>query len=103
MIETMTKVVSAMTMQCHPKTSKGTQYQGTSNYIGREQQPQIAHGANGMLQPGVTCFYCKDTGHIKNNCVQLNNKIACKLQAQEQVTAKTAETKQITMPHIPKK
>ena len=38
MIEAMTKVVSAMTMQGHPKTSKGTQYQGASNYISRQQQ-----------------------------------------------------------------
>ena len=55
MIEAMTKVVSAMTMQDHQKTSRGMQYQGVSNYIGREQQPQLAHGADGMLQPGVTC------------------------------------------------
>ena len=39
MVEDMTKVVSAMTMQGHPKTSKGTQYQGAPNYISREQQP----------------------------------------------------------------
>ena len=36
MVEAMTKAVSAMTMQSHPKTSKGIQYQGASNYIGRE-------------------------------------------------------------------
>ena len=36
MVEAMTKVVCTMIMQGHPKTSKGTQYQGTSNYIGRE-------------------------------------------------------------------
>ena len=36
MIEAMTKGVSTMTVQGHPKTSKGTQYQGASNYIGRE-------------------------------------------------------------------
>ena len=41
MVEAMSKVVSAMTMQGHSKTSKGTQYQGASNYIGREQQSQI--------------------------------------------------------------
>ena len=81
MIEAMAKVVSTMTMQGHPKTSKGTQYQGPSNYIGREQQPQLANGADGTLQPGITCFYCKDTGHIENNCVWLNNKIVYELQA----------------------
>ena len=36
MVETMTKVVSVMTVQSHPKISKGTKYQGTSNYIGRQ-------------------------------------------------------------------
>ena len=102
MIEAMTKVVSAMTVQGCPKTSKGTQYQGASNYIGREQQPQFACGANGMLQPGVTCFYCKDTGHIKNNCVQLNNKIMQELQALEQATAKKVKIKLSTRPHVPK-
>ena len=44
MIEAMTKAVSVMTMQSHPKTSKGTQYQGASNYIGGEQQPELACG-----------------------------------------------------------
>ena len=47
MVEAMSKVVSAMTMQGHPKTSKGTQYQGASNYVGRLRQPQLAHGADG--------------------------------------------------------
>ena len=32
----MTKVVSAMTMQSCPKTSKDIQYQGASNYKGRQ-------------------------------------------------------------------
>ena len=32
----MTKAVNAMTVQGHLKTSKGTQYPGASNYIGRE-------------------------------------------------------------------
>ena len=75
MVEAVSKAVSVMTMQGCLNSSKGTQYQGASNYIGREWQPQLAHGANGPLQPSVTCFYCKDTGHIKNDCVQLHNKI----------------------------
>ena len=72
----MTKVVSVMTMQSHPTSSRGTQYQGASSFIGRPRQPQLAHGVNGTLQPSVTCNYCKDTGHFKDNCVQLNNNIA---------------------------
>ena len=100
MVEAMTKAVKDMTMQSGPKTSKGTQYQGASNYIGRQRQPQLAHGANGMIQPDVICFYCKDTGHYKNNCVWLNNKIAHTLQAQDQVTAtKKTPIKYNTSPH----
>ena len=103
MIEVMSKVVSTMNMQSGPKTSKDTQYQGASNYIGRQQQPQLVCGVNGMLQPSVTCFYCKDTGHIKNNCVWLNNKIACELQAQELVaTMKKTSRKNSTSPHVTK-
>ena len=71
----MTKAVSIMTVQGHPTSPRGTRYQGASSYIGRPRQPQLAHGADGTLQPSVTCFYCKDTRNIKDNCVQLNNKI----------------------------
>ena len=103
MVEAMMKAVSAMTMQSCPTSSRGTQYQGASSYIGRLRQPQLACGANGTWQPSVTCFYCKDTGHVKDNCVQLNNKIACEL-AQEQVTTLgKANTKSGTMPQVPKK
>ena len=103
MVEAMTKVVSAMTVQSCLTSSKGTQYQGASSYIGRPRQPQLACGANGTLQPSVTCFYCKDTRHVKDNCVWLNNKIVCKL-AQEQVTTSgKANTKPGMMPQATQK
>ena len=103
LLEAMTKVVSAMTVQDHPTSSRGTQYQEASSYIGRPMQPQLACGANGTLQPSVTCFYCKDTGHIKDNCVQLNNKITHEL-AQEKVTVTGKVTiKPGTTPQVPKK
>ena len=50
MVEALTKVVNAMTMQSHPKASRGTQYQSASNYKGGQCQPQLAHGANGKLE-----------------------------------------------------
>ena len=79
-----------MTVQSHPSSSsKGTQYQGGLSFIGRPRPPQLAHGADGTLLPSVTCNYCKDTGHFKDNCVWLNNKIAQEL-AQEQVTQKAS-------------
>ena len=101
-VETMTKVVGAMTMQSHPpSSSKGTQYQGASSFIGRPRPPQLACGAEGTLLPSVTCNYCKDTGHFKDNCVWLNNKIAQEL-AQEQATQK-ASVKTGSKTPLPKK
>ena len=72
MVEAMIKAVSSMTVQsCPTSTSKGTQYQVASSFIGRPRPPQLAHGADGTLLPSVTCNYCKDTGHFKDNCVRL--------------------------------
>ena len=90
MVEAMTKAVGAMTMQSRPSSSsKGTQCQGVSSFIGRPRPTQLACGADGTLLPSVTCNYCKDTGHFKDNCVWLNNKIAHEL-AQEQVMQKAS-------------
>ena len=47
MVEAMTKVVSAITMQSCPTSPRDTQYQGDSSYIGRPRQPQLAHGVMG--------------------------------------------------------
>ena len=102
MVEAMTKAVSSMTVQSRPtSTSKGTQYTGASSFIGRPRPPQLARGANGTLLPGITCNYCKDTGHFKDNCVQLNNKLAHEL-AQEQAMQKAGVKKGSTT-SLPKK
>ena len=100
MVEAMTKVVSAITVQSGPSSSsKGTQYQGALSFIGRPRPPQLAHGADGTLLPSMTCNYY--TGHFKDNCVWLNNKIAHEL-AQEQVMQK-ASTKPGSKAQLPKK
>ena len=85
LVEAMTKVVSNMTMKESPKTSQGTQYKGTSNYVGKLRQPQLAYGANGTLEPNVCCHDCKGKGHTKDNYVHLNNKIEHEHKLQEQV------------------
>ena len=91
MVEAMTKAVSSMTVQsCPSLSSKGTQYQGASSFIGRPRPPQLARGADGTLLPSITCNYCKDTGHFKDNCVWLNNKIAWEL-AQDQAVQKASD------------
>ena len=69
LVEAMTKVVSMMTMRESLKISQGTQYKSTSNYVGRQRQPQLACGADGILEPNVAFHNCKYTWHTKDNCV----------------------------------
>ena len=103
MVEAMTKVVRAMTVLSCLRSSRGTQYQGASSFIGRPRPPKLALGADGMLLPSVTNNYCKDTRHFKDNCVWLKIKIAQEL-AQEQVTTlQKANTKTGTTSQLPKK
>ena len=103
LVKAMTKVVSNnMTMKESPKTSQGTQYKGAFNYVSRLRQPELACGANGKLKPNVSCHYCKDRGHIKDNCVCLNNKISGDIQLQEQVMAAKQVNSKGAGPHIPK-
>ena len=33
-------------------------------------------GVDGSLNPELSCQYCKDTGHLKENCVKLNRRQA---------------------------
>ena len=89
MVEAMSKTVGAMTVQSCPTSLRGTQYQGALSFIGRPRPPQLACGADWTLLPSVTCRYNKDTGHFKDNCVQLHNKIMCEL-AQEKATQKAS-------------
>ena len=40
-------------------------------YLGRPHPSQLAPGVDASLDPSLTCQYCKDTGHLKENCVKL--------------------------------
>ena len=69
LVEAMTKAVRTMSMKESLKTSQDPQYKSASGYVGRQRQPKLASGADGILEPNGTCHYCKDTGHTKDNCV----------------------------------
>ena len=40
-------------------------------YLGRPCPSQLALGVDSSLDPTLTCRYCKDTRHLKENCVKL--------------------------------
>ena len=45
-------------------------------YVGKPRPLQLAPGVEGSLDPELSCWYCKDTGHLKENCVKLNIRLA---------------------------
>ena len=64
---------------------------------------KLARGANGTLETNISCHYCKDKGHTKENSVCLNNKLACDILLQEQAMAGKQSKGKGTGPCVPMK
>ena len=72
LVETITQAVASSLMM--NKTTKLDSSPGGYNskpYHGKPHPSQLAPGVYGSLDPALTCWYCKDTGHLKENCVKL--------------------------------
>ena len=48
----------------------------SKSYLGRPHPSQLAPGVDSSLDPLPTCQYCKDTGHLKENCIKLTRCLA---------------------------
>ena len=53
-------------------------------YLGPHREPQVTPGADGSLNPALSCRYCKDTGHDVSNCAKVKRKEALKAAAAAQ-------------------
>ena len=53
-------------------------------YLGPPREPQVTPGADGSLNPALSCKYCKDTGHDVSNCTKVKRKEALKAAAASQ-------------------
>ena len=53
-------------------------------YLGPPREPQVTPGADGSLNPALSCRYCKDTGHNVSNCAKVKRKEAPKAAAASQ-------------------
>ena len=53
-------------------------------YLGLPREPQVTPGADGSLNPALSCKYCKDTGHDVSNCAKVKRKEALKAAAASQ-------------------
>ena len=75
---------------------KISQQEQASGYTGRpylrkSRPSKLAPGINGSLNPELSCWYCKDTGHLKENCVKLNRRLALEKQTAWLATRKTGK------------
>ena len=77
LVETITRaVVSNLNMgKSNNMESSPSGFVGKP-YLGRPCPSQLAPGVDGSLDPSLTCRYCKDTRHLKENCVKLTQHLA---------------------------
>ena len=69
--------------QQKPQASQNTNPFGKP-YLGPPREPQVTPGADGSLNPALSCKYCKDTGHDISNCAKVKRKEALKAAAASQ-------------------
>ena len=70
-------------------TKGGVDVKGTGfiskPYLGKPRPSQLAPHMDGSLNPELECWYCKDTGHLKDNCIKHN----CQLANNQKVASNT--------------
>ena len=72
LVETITRAIASNLNVGKSNTTESSPSGFTSKpYLGRPRPSQLAPGVDGSLDPSLTCRYCKDTGHLKENCVKL--------------------------------
>ena len=73
LVETITQAMaSSLNIDRNTKPSGYTR----KSYLGKPHPLQLAAHVDGSLDPALTCQYCKDTSHIKENCVKLTQQLA---------------------------
>ena len=81
LVDTITKAVpSNLNINGGNKPQK-SDTDGMSGYtrkpcLGKPRPPKLTLQIDGSLDPELSCPYCKDTGHLKENCVKLNRRLA---------------------------
>ena len=77
LVETITRVVASNLNMGKPNTTESSPSGFVSKpYLGRPCPSQLAPGVDSSLDPSLTCRYCKDTRHLKENCVKLTRCLA---------------------------
>ena len=89
LVETITRVAASnLNMGKSNNTESSPSGFVSKPYLGRPHPSQLAPGVDGSLDPSLTCRYCKDTGHLKENCVKLTRCLAWDKQEPKKETTK---------------
>ena len=79
LVETITKAMACnLNINMDKKSSQNEQPSDYTSrpYLGKPRPLKLALGIDGSLNPELSCQYCKDTGHLKENCIKLNRRLA---------------------------
>ena len=74
LVETITKAVASnLNINGEKKSQQNEHPSGYTGrpYLGKPRPSKLAPGIDGSLDPELSCWYCKDTSHLKENCVKL--------------------------------
>ena len=94
LVETITRAVASNLNMGKPNTTESSPSGFISKpYLGRPCPSQLAPGVDSSLDPSLTCRYCKDTGHLKENCVKLARCLAWNKQEAKNETSKDVPPK----------
>ena len=73
-------VTTSLKVNSQPVNEGGSGNNGTGYiskpYLGKPWPSQLAPGADRSLNPDLEYQYCKDTGHLKENCIIVNCQLA---------------------------
>ena len=77
LVNTISQAVTiSLKMGSQPTNKGGIEAKGagfiSKPNLGKPRPSQLAPGADESLNPELECQYCKDTGHLKDNCIKLN-------------------------------
>ena len=76
-METITQAVaSSLKIDKTTKLDSSSGGYTSKPYLGKPHPSQLAPGVDGSLDPALTCWYGKDTGHLKESCVKLTQWLA---------------------------
>ena len=77
LVETVTKAVASnLNISVDKKLSQNESGYTSKPYLGKPRPLKLAPGIDGSLDPELSCWYCKDIGHLKENCIKLNRRLA---------------------------